>query len=190
MFPAYSTLGSFPVSTLTFLAVIESDNPLNPYVQSWTAGVQRELAHNTTLDVNYIGTHAIHLLDRRQIAQPNAIPSDSLAFCQTQVNGKYVNLGVAPCSNASRRPYPNFSNIFINSDWHGYSHYNGLNVKFEHRARDLAADRRSTPGPTARTTSRRLPALAQPALVSRDSWTITTRNWTTVLPTSTSTRDS
>ena len=108
MFPAYSTLGPFPVSTLTFIAVIESDNPLNPYVQSWTAGVQRELVRNTTLEVNYIGTHAIHLLDRRQIAQPNGIPSDSLAFCQQQVNGKYVNLNVAPCSNASRRPYQNF----------------------------------------------------------------------------------
>lgn len=138
MFPAFSTLGPFPVSTLTFIAVIESDNPLNPYVQSWTAGVQRELARNTTLDVNYIGTHSIHLLDRRQIAQPNAIPSDSLAFCQQQVNGNYVNLGVAPCSNASRRPYPNFSNIYINSDWHGYSHYNGMNIKLEHRAHDLA----------------------------------------------------
>jgi hypothetical protein len=139
MFPAFSNLGSFPVSTLTFIAVIESDNPLNPYVQSWTAGVQRELARNTTLEVNYIGTHALHLLDRRQIAQPNAIPSASLTFCQQQVNGKYVNLGVAPCSNASRRPYPNFSNIYINSDWHGYSHYNAMNVKFEHRAGDLAA---------------------------------------------------
>jgi hypothetical protein len=139
MFPAYSTLGPFPASTLTFLAVIESDNPLNPYVQSWTLGVQRELANNTTLDVNYIGTHAIHLLDRRQIAQPNAIPASSLAFCQTQVNGQYVNLQAAPCSNASRRPYVNFSNIYINSDWHGYSHYNGVNVKFEHRAHDLAA---------------------------------------------------
>jgi hypothetical protein len=138
MLPVYSTLGPFPASTLTFLAVIESDNPLNPYVQSWTAGVQREVANNTTLEVNYIGTHAIHLLDRRQIAQPNAIPSASLAFCQTQVNGQYVNLQAAPCSNASRRPYPNFSNVYINSDWHGYSHYNGLNVKFEHRAHDLA----------------------------------------------------
>ena len=139
MFPSFTALQSFPVSTLTFLAVIESDNPLNPYVQSWTAGIQRELARNTTLEVNYIGTHAIHLLDRRQIAQPTAIPEASLAFCQTQVNGKYVNSGVAPCSNASRRPYPNFSNIYINSDWHGYSHYNGMNVKFEHRAHDLAA---------------------------------------------------
>ncbi len=138
MFPVYSTLGPFPVSTLTFIAVIESDNPINPYVQSWTAGVQRELARNTTLEVNYIGTHGIHFLDRRQIAQPNSIPSDSLAFCQQQVNGAYVNLGVAPCSNASRRPYPNFSNIYINSDWHGYSHYNGMNVKLEHRAHELA----------------------------------------------------
>jgi hypothetical protein len=138
MFPVYDTLGPFPASTLTFIAVIESENPLNPYVQSWTAGIQRELARNTTIDVNYIGTHAVRLLDRRNIAQPNPIPSASLAFCQTQVDGKYVNLGVAPCSNASRLPYPNFTNFYINSDWHGYSHYNGMNVKFEHRAHDLA----------------------------------------------------
>jgi hypothetical protein len=139
MFPTYSTLGPLPVSTLTFIAVIESENPLNPYVQSWTMGVQRELARSTTLEVNYIGTHAIHLLDRRNIAQPNGIPSDSLAFCQQQVGGSYINLGVAPCSNASRLPYKNFTNFYINSDWHGYSHYNAMNVKFEHRARDLAA---------------------------------------------------
>ena len=70
MFPVYDTLGPFPASTLTFIAVIESENPLNPYVQSWTAGIQRELARNTTIDVNYIGTHAVTLLDRRNIAQP------------------------------------------------------------------------------------------------------------------------
>ena len=70
MFPSYCDTRSFPASTLTFLAVIESENPLNPYVQSWTAWVQRELAANTTLEVNYIGTHAVHLLDRRNIAQP------------------------------------------------------------------------------------------------------------------------
>jgi hypothetical protein len=139
MFPSYSQLTPFPVSTLTFLAVIESENPLNPYVQSWTAGVQRELARNTTLEVNYIGTHGVHFLDRRNIAQPFAIPSDSLAFCQqTDSSGKYVNLGVAPCSNASRLPYPNFTNYYIDSDWHGYSHYQAMNVKLEHRAHDLA----------------------------------------------------
>jgi Carboxypeptidase regulatory-like domain len=139
MFPAFTSLGPFPVSTLTFIAVIQGQDPHDPYVQSWTAGVQRELARNTTAEVNYIGTHAVHLLDRRNISQPNPIPSDSLAFCQEEVNGTYINLAVAPCSNASRLPYPNFVGYYINSDWHGYSHYNAMNIKFEHRARDLAA---------------------------------------------------
>ncbi len=139
MFPSYAALTPFPASTLTFLAVIESSNPLNPYVQSWTAGVQREVARNTTLEVNYIGTHGVHFLDRRNIAQPFAIPADSVEFCQQQVNGTYVNLGVAPCSNASRLPYKNFTNFYIDSDWHGYSHYRAMNVKFEHRAHDLAS---------------------------------------------------
>ena len=138
MFPVYDTLGPFPASTLTFIAVIESENPLNPYVQSWTAGVERELARNTTLDVNYIGTHAVHLLDRRNIAQPYQIPDASLAFCQQQVNGTYINLNVAPCSNKSRLPYQNFTNFYINSDWHGYSHYNALNFKLNHSAHNLA----------------------------------------------------
>jgi hypothetical protein len=140
MFPSYAALGPFPASTLTFLAVIESENPLNPYVQSWTAGVQRELARNTTIDVNYIGTHAVRLLDRRNIAQPFPIPAESLSFCQQQdESGNYVNLGKSPCRNSDRLPYKNFTNFFIDSDWHGYSHYNALNVKFEKRARDLAA---------------------------------------------------
>ena len=137
-FPSYSTLGPFPVSTLTFIAVIESDNPINPYIQSWTLGVQRQVAKNTTVELNYIGTKSTHLLDRRQIAQPYGIPASSLAFCQTQVNGKYVNQNVAPCSNSSRLPYPNFVNIYINSDWHGYANYNAMNIKLEHRAADLA----------------------------------------------------
>ena len=139
LFPSFSTLGPFPPSTLSFLAVIESENPINPYVQSWNVSVERELARNTTLEVNYIGTHAVHLLDRRNIAQPFGIPASSLAFCQTQdASGNYVNLTQAPCTQASRRPYPNFTNFYINSDWHGYSHYNAMNVKFEHRAGDLA----------------------------------------------------
>jgi len=41
LFPSYSTLGPFPESTLSFIAVIESENPLNPYVQSYTLSVER-----------------------------------------------------------------------------------------------------------------------------------------------------
>jgi len=138
-FKPYDTLTPFPASTLSFLAVIESENPINPYVQSWNLSVERELARNTTLEVNYIGTHSLHLLNRRNIAQPNPIPDASLAFCQQQdAGGTYVNINDSPCTVASRRPYPNFTNFYINSDWHGYAKYNAMNVKFEHRSGDLA----------------------------------------------------
>ena len=139
LFPSFNTLGPFPPSTLSFLAVIESENPINPYVQSWNVSVERELARSTTLEVNYIGTHSLHLLDRRNISQPFGIPAASLAFCQTQdATGAFVNLTQAPCTQASRLPYPNFNGFYINSDWHGYGNYNAMNIKFEHRAGDLA----------------------------------------------------
>ncbi len=140
LFPSYSTLGPFPESSLSFIAVIESENPLDPYVQSWTLSFERELARNTTLEVNYIGTKSTHLLDRRNIAQPYQIPTASQAFCQQTdpVTGAYLNITQAPCTVISRLPYPNFNGFYINSDFHGYSNYNAGNIKFEHRAGDMA----------------------------------------------------
>lgn len=133
LFPAYGNLGPFPVSTLSFIAVIESENPINPYVQSWTASVERQLARSTTLEVNYIGTHAVHLLDRRNIAQPYGIPSADLAACQADPTDATHN-----CPTSTRLPYPNFTGFYIDSDFHGYSHYRAMNVKFEHRTGGLA----------------------------------------------------
>jgi hypothetical protein len=139
LLPAYGTLGAFPVSTLSFIAVIESENPLDPYVQTWTMSVERQLARNTTLEVNYIGNHGTHLLNRRDIAQALPIPSASLAFCQAQDSGgNYININQAPCTLSSRLPYPNFNGFYIDSDFHGYSTYHAGNVKFEHRSADLA----------------------------------------------------
>jgi hypothetical protein len=148
LLPSYSALGPFPEATLSFIAVIESEDPLNPYVQSWTLSVERELARNTTLEINYVGTHGTHLLNRHDIAQQTDIPAASLALCQEQdANGVYFNafgdpatgaLPIAPCSIVSRLPYPNFNGTYIDSDFHGYSHYDAGDAKFEHRAGDLA----------------------------------------------------
>jgi hypothetical protein len=84
------------------------------------------------------------LLDRHNIAQQLDIPTSSLAFCQEQnSSGVYFNAvgstAVAPCSITSRLPYTNFNGTYIDSDFHGYSNYDAANVKFEHRAGDLAA---------------------------------------------------
>ncbi len=146
-FQSFSTLSPFPASTLSFIAVIESENPLNPYVQSWTASVEREIARNTTLEVNYIGTHSVHLLNRHDIAQPYALSTADQPFCQHKDStGNYDNLSKAPCAPAvaaadgtfPRLPYRNFTGFYINSDFHGYAHYNAMNVKFERRAGDMA----------------------------------------------------
>jgi outer membrane receptor protein involved in Fe transport len=133
LFPSYGKLGPFPVSTLSFIAVIQSENPHNPYIQSRTLSVERELAKNTTLEVNYIGTKGTHLLDRQNIAQPLGIPAADLAFCQANPGATTNN-----CPTSSRLPYPNFTGDYIDSVFGGYSDYNAMNVKFEHRAADLA----------------------------------------------------
>ena len=141
LFPNFSTLGAFPETSLSFIAVIQSENPLDPYVQSWTISGERELARNTTLEINYIGTKSTHLLDRHNISQPNQIPAASVPFsgATDPVTGNYLNINVAPCSVVSRLPYPNFNGFYVDGDFHGYGNYNAANVEFEHRAHDLAA---------------------------------------------------
>lgn len=133
LFPSYGALTPFPVSALTFVAVIESDNPLNPYVQQFSLSAERELAKDTTFELNYIRTKGVHLLDRRDIAQPYAIAATDLPFCQANPTDVTHN-----CPNSKRLPYANFPGIYINSDWHGYANYNALNAKFEHRTSSLA----------------------------------------------------
>jgi hypothetical protein len=117
LFPSFAAPGVATPAANTFLAVSQSPEPRNPYVQQWSLGVQRQLfASTTTMEVNYIGTHGSNLLMRRNIAQ--ALPYDP----------------ANPLSVAARKPYPNFI-VYIDSDWSGRSNYHALNTKLEHRGR-------------------------------------------------------
>lgn len=135
LFPA--TAAPHAVSVATdggqFVAVIISENPINPYVQQYTLSVQHELAPNTTLEVNYIGNKGTHLLDRVNINEP--LPVASPALCDASQGT------AADCPVADRRPLPNFTNTTgtLDSRWSGYSNYNAGNIKFERRTSDLAA---------------------------------------------------
>jgi hypothetical protein len=134
LFPSYGTPGPINPASLTFIAVIESPQPLNPYIQMWSLGGQRELARNTTLDLNYVGTKGTHLLNRRNIAQPLGIPAADLPFCQANPADLAHD-----CPTNTRLPYINFTGFYIDSDWHGYTNYNAFNAKLEHRSTNLAA---------------------------------------------------
>jgi hypothetical protein len=132
LFPATSAL--HPVSVATeggqFIAVIISERPINPYVQQWSLSVQRELARNFTLEVNYVGNKATHLLDRVNINQPNPVANPAL--CQADPTA-------GDCPIADRRPYKNFTAFAtLDSRWDGYSNYNAGNVKLERRTSDMA----------------------------------------------------
>jgi hypothetical protein len=116
LFPSFAAPGVATPAANTFLAVSQSPEPRNPYVQQWSLGAQRELRQGTTMELNYIGTHGSNLLMRRNIAQ--ALPYDP----------------ANPLPVAARKPFPNFI-VYIDSDWGGRSNYHALNTKLEHRAR-------------------------------------------------------
>ncbi len=114
-----------------FIAVIISENPINPYVQQWSLSVERELMPNTTLEVNYVGNKGTHLLDRVNINQPYPVADPVL--CQS-------NPSAGDCPVSARVPYANFTNGTgtLDSHWGGYSNYNGMNIKLERRSNNLA----------------------------------------------------
>jgi hypothetical protein len=113
-----------------FFAVIISERPRNPSVQQWTLSVQRELARNTTLELNYVGNKGTHLLDRTNIGAP--LPPSNPALCQADPTQ-------GDCPNNLRRPYANISAFgFLDSRWDGYSNYHAGNIKLERRSSSMA----------------------------------------------------
>lgn len=92
-------------------------NTRHTYVMSWFFSVQREIAHNTLVDIAYVGNRANRLLLFANFnqAQPNQ-PGQSLALAQRQ----------------NTRPYPTFGDITYN--WNGgFSDYHSLQVRLEKR---------------------------------------------------------
>ena len=118
-----------------FFAVIISERPRNPYVQQWSLSVQRELAKNTTLEINYVGNKGTHLLNRVNIGQ--GLPPADPILCDPLTGGDPT---VGDCPAAARRPYSNITSSlgFLDSEWNGYSNYNAGNVKLERRSSNVA----------------------------------------------------
>ncbi len=131
LWPVFDTITPVtggPNGPNTFIAVIISEKPTNPFVDQWSLSVERELATNTTLEVNYVGNKGNRLLARQNINQ--ALPLTDPSAC-------FVDPEPASCQPTARRPYPNFV-TYINSSWIGYSNYNSLNITLQHRSSQFA----------------------------------------------------
>ncbi len=85
-----------------------------PYVQTWFFSIQREIVKNTVLDVAYIGNHGLR--------QP--VIAD--------YNQAFPNNAAGSLSLQARRPNQKFGAITW-FDPAGFSSYNGLQAKLEHR---------------------------------------------------------
>jgi len=136
MFPAVPLHQVSPATDGSqFFAVIISELPHNPYVQQWSLSAQRELARNTTLEVNYVGNKGTHLLNRFNIGQ--GLPPANPAACDPSTGGDPKS---GDCPASVRRPFKNITSSlgFLDSEWNGYSNYNAANVKLERRSNSLA----------------------------------------------------
>ena len=124
--PLLAANGQLTTSNLGFL-VIQDDHYKNPYYLAWNLGVERELPWGNKLEIDYIGNHGTNLFAR---SNPNA-PSQCIPQngCIASATGPSVPV-------ANRVPYQNMGTL-VNAKFDGFANYNAMDVKVEHRARDL-----------------------------------------------------
>lgn len=124
--PLGSATGQLTTSNLSF-GVWQDTHYKNPYFLAWNLGVERELPGANKLEVDYIGNHGANLFGR---SNPNA-PSQCIPQngCIGSATGPSVPV-------ASRVPYANFG-FLVNAIFDDFANYNAMDVKVEHRTRDL-----------------------------------------------------
>jgi Carboxypeptidase regulatory-like domain/TonB-dependent Receptor Plug Domain/TonB dependent receptor len=97
-----------------------------PYVQSFHLSAQQELPYKFTLEVAYVGDHAVHvpaLADSNQARTclPSEVPAATPGQCTTNLQG--------------RRPVSTFTDILTETNL-GFLDYNALQTKLERRFSD------------------------------------------------------
>ncbi len=127
----------FPTSTL----IGYPDRLLNPYSEQWTLGFEHRLAANWVLNVDYIGTHTLHInrpLDVDPPAplirtRPGQTRSAQAANCTRPYWIWWYAQNNLTC-NASKATnfQPPYSVIQTDVN-DGYSYYNALDVNLSHR---------------------------------------------------------
>lgn len=113
--------GNLPSNVILY---IDRDTPWG-YVQNWHFTIQRTLFKDTVLDVAYVGNKGSRLPILGDFNQARPITQDELSRGLS-------TLGTL----LARRPYQGFNNITGVLPT-GFSNYNSLQLKFEHRGRDL-----------------------------------------------------
>lgn len=97
------------------VAISFNDQSHMPLVQQWNLGFERQLPLALTLEVNYVGNHALHLSYN---VNENQVPLASVPA---------VQLANTSAATQNAQPFPNLKSFTVNSNI-GSSNYNGLQV--------------------------------------------------------------
>jgi Carboxypeptidase regulatory-like domain/TonB dependent receptor len=132
----------FPTSTL----VGYQNALLSPYTQQWTLGVERALAPNWVLSVDYLGSHTIKINRPLDVDQPapfvRTAPAETrtpqAANCTRPLWVAFYAQNSLTCDSTSAQgtstsvPIPAYSVIQADAN-DGAAYYNALNVNLNHR---------------------------------------------------------
>jgi hypothetical protein len=144
--PTGSSLGlaTFLGQGLTIPAV----NQINPYSFRWNFGVQREIAHNTVLEVSYTGNHAVHLpvshainfTPRKYLSTSLTRDQATIDYLSTIVNNPFAGLvpgqginGTTVSRSSLLIPFPEFGGITRANDPLGSSYFHSGAIRLEKR---------------------------------------------------------
>jgi outer membrane receptor protein involved in Fe transport len=98
-----------------------SPNIRTAQTQFWGTGIQRQLWRNSILSIDYNGAHGVHLYDIKNI--------NPLGGAQAYLGDPLIS--TAACGGSCyARPNGQFTSVNNRGNL-GYSHYNGVNVRFQ-----------------------------------------------------------
>ncbi len=116
-------------------------NQMLGYAMTWSLGVQHEFAHDYTLEVRYVGTRGVHLIEQTELNR-NAVVTPSLylptyiaAPSQATLNALPVTLTQLDALRADNNPLAQygFTNTITSYEPLGNSIYNGLATDLKKR---------------------------------------------------------
>jgi hypothetical protein len=126
-----------------------NERPLNPYMQRWSASVQRELPGKVVFDMSYVGnrgtklpvTRELNPVPRQYLSTSPTRDQQTIDFLSRQVNNPFFGIAEFTGTGLANqrvgvaqllRPYPHFGSISTTLPA-GYSYYHSLQVAAEKR---------------------------------------------------------
>lgn len=111
----------------------------DPYVQQWSLFVQRELFATSVITAGYVGAHGLHLFGdqfRGYDYVPTAVRQQLRNGLNATVSTPALLVPVygdtVPLSVLSR-PYPQYSNVYINTNPDGFNTYHAFQLNYQKR---------------------------------------------------------